>query len=541
MDRAPGATLAGSTLLPREVGIPDFDTDSEDDQYGQPSDDETGSARRSRTQGALAEDDRPLGRSDAEMRVQHRRIIREEQSAQIDKTLLKLEGRTGPPEASSLRRSATARPARTAQYMEDCERRDRALARSVTRHRGHSVRQRHGDVQRVPASDGSPSTATLHGGAAAGMSHGTGPSDSPPPLLSRGKSMNKQAGAGGWRIPTDAGSAEQSRSTQTVSMRAAHARNASGDLQGARRRLLYGDDRVGALTQNMRQFDPYGGDADTALVTSHRVFIISQQRYVMLQLPEDTPAVTVTNMAVAKASLGPCPGGQDAWAVFDVRPDLGIERPLRDYERVQEVARTHGGVDYLLVKNTSFSGLLHAHAVPPASPVICGWVSVYEGRKSHRRWLELREHCVFSARSEKGKNEVCLCAMLDADVFLVDAARTRALKTRAFALTAGYNTPVLVAPPDEAAFRDWMRALTGARSYVLHQERPELFRHPALYVRPQHGPMNPEFPGCARGDKRSTSGRYIPNAAPLIQQSSLNPQFEQGSLLASLSDGPRPA
>ena len=103
------------------------------------------------------------------------------------------------------------------------------------------------------------------------------------------------------------------------------------------------------------------------------------------------------------------------------------------------------------------------------------------------------------------------------------------------------NTPVLVAPPDEAAFRDWVRALTGARSYVLRQERPELFRHPALYARPQHGPVNPEFPGYTRGGERTPSGRHVPAAAPLIQQSSLNPQFQQGSLLASLSGGPRPA
>ena len=533
--------LAGSTLLPPDSGVRGSDSDSEGDQYGQPSDDETGSSQRTRPQGALAEDDRPLGCSDADLHAQHRRIIREEQSAQIDKTLLKLEGRAAPPEPSSLRRSATARPARTAQHMEDRERRDRALARSATRHRGNTVRHRPGDVQRAAVGYGSPGTPAVQGGTPGVMPHGTGVADSPPLLLSRGKSLNKQAGASGRRMPVDAGAAETSRSARVASMRAAHARNASGDLQGARRRLLYGDDSVGALTHDMHHFDPYSGDADPAPLTSHRVFIISQQRYVMLQLPEDTPALTMTHAAVAKASLGPCPDSQDAWAVFDVRPELEIERPLRDYERVQEVVGTHGGTDYLLVKNTSFAGLLHARAVPPASPVICGWVSVYEGRKSHRRWLELREHRVFSARSEKGKDEVCLCAMLDADVFLVDAARTRALKTRAFVLRAGDTTPVLVAPPDEAAFRDWMRALTGARSYVLRQERPELFRHPALYARPQHGAVNPEFPGYTRGGQRTTSGRHVPAAAPLIQQSSLNPQFEQGSLLASLSDAPRPA
>ena len=251
MDRAPGAMLAGSTLLPHDSGIRDSDSDSEGDQYGQPSDDETGSSQRTRPQGALAEDDRPLGRSDADLHAQHRRIIREEQSAQIDKTLLKLEGRAAPPEASSLRRSATARPARTAQHMEDRERRDRALARSATRHRGNTVRQRPGDVQRPAASHGSPSTSAVQCGTPGVMPHGTGVADSPPLLLARGKSMNKQAGTSGWRVPVDAGAAETSRSAHVASMRAAHARNTSGDLQSARRRLLYGDDSVGALTHDM--------------------------------------------------------------------------------------------------------------------------------------------------------------------------------------------------------------------------------------------------------------------------------------------------
>lgn len=58
--------------------------------------------------------------------------------------------------------------------------------------------------------------------------------------------------------------------------------------------------------------------------------------------------------------------------------------------------------DYFLLKRTELAPYLSLRSVPNASPVLAGYVYVQDRKKKwHKRWLELREHSIFHAKSEK--------------------------------------------------------------------------------------------------------------------------------------------
>lgn len=139
-----------------------------------------------------------------------------------------------------------------------------------------------------------------------------------------------------------------------------------------------------------------------------RVFVLSMQRYTMVHMTEQTLALHLLQSIQAHIQLPPCSDPFQDWAVFDVLPDLGLERPLREYERISDVlAARANDKGYFIVKMAEWPSLLRADAVPHFSAVLGGFVSVLvEQRKWTRKWLELREHSLFLAKSENVCNKL---------------------------------------------------------------------------------------------------------------------------------------
>ncbi|KAK0547862.1 hypothetical protein OC845_003885 [Tilletia horrida] len=240
-----------------------------------------------------------------------------------------------------------------------------------------------------------------------------------------------------------------------------------------------------------------------------RVFIVNRQRYgsVLVRLDARAREVTLAVLEQESVNIGGSDGG---WAVWDVCPGMGIERPLREYEVISQAMNVRASVtdDYFLLKRTELAPHLALRAVPPISPALAGYVYVEDRKKKWtKRWLELRDHCLYHAKSEKGKDEVLICSLSTFDVYLVDTAKIKTPKPHAFAIRSQNNITMFEKPDqdyvhyfclsDPAAHRSWVRAILNARTYVLKQEQAALFKVPAIVTAPSANAPSPLMPSAA--------------------------------------------
>ncbi|WFD01258.1 hypothetical protein MYAM1_004020 [Malassezia yamatoensis] len=303
-------------------------------------------------------------------------------------------------------------------------------------------------------------------------------------------------------------------------------------------------------------------------LVTYRVFVLNVQRYTVVHLPEDAVVRQMLQAVITQMPLAPSKDPLQDWALVDVLSELGIERPLREYERIDHIVQARGNdAGFFLVKVSEWSSLLHIQDLPSFSAALGGWVSIQtEPRKWSKRWIELREHALFTAMSEsvrylqltQGKHASPLCAMIDVDLYLIDSSRSALSKPFGFALrrvgtqTIHNRTVAYITQSDEAAHHDWVKGILNARTYVLRQEFPELFFHthtlpPIHYpsaTSPKHGSSThlarrPTMNDSMSAPQRVRSHRELRSAAsaspPLISPESLSMQFQQGSLLATRS------
>ncbi|SPO38658.1 uncharacterized protein PSFLO_04137 [Pseudozyma flocculosa] len=331
---------------------------------------------------------------------------------------------------------------------------------------------------------------------------------------------------------------------------------------------------------------------EPSVVASHRarykVYIMNKQRFTMAEIAPTARARELVLDVIEReqVALDESKGG---WVVFDCSPDYGIERPLREYEIIHEVADTRANVDtdHFLLKRTELSPYLSIRAVPTSSPALAGYVYVQDKKKKwSKRWLELRDHALYHAKSEKGKDEAIICQMSNFDVYLVDPIKVKAPKAHAFALRSQDKITMFEKPDqdyvhyfalsDPAAHRDWVRAIMNARTYILRQERAVLFKPPPI-ASALEGPsggvvgldsvaMGPTRSAASNGglSRRNTARRpggrgngagpsagptpavpgvpsdappplIQPEVPPLISREAFSGPFEKGSLLADIA------
>ena len=62
-------------------------------------------------------------------------------------------------------------------------------------------------------------------------------------------------------------------------------------------------------------------------------------------------------------------------------------------------------------------------SVPAGLPALAGYVYVQDRKKKwNKRWLELRDHGLYHAKNEKGKDETAICQMLEPTPLAPDGA-----------------------------------------------------------------------------------------------------------------------
>ncbi|KAL9935051.1 hypothetical protein V8E36_006127 [Tilletia maclaganii] len=279
--------------------------------------------------------------------------------------------------------------------------------------------------------------------------------------------------------------------------------------------------------------------ASTTALQQLRVYIVNKQRYGTVLIRPDARAreVTIETLEQENINVG---GSEGGWVVWDVCPGMGIERPLREYEIISQVTsvRAHVGDDYFLLKRTELAPYLGLKAVPTVSPALAGYVYVEDRKKKWtKRWLELREHSLYHAKSEKGKDEVFICSLSTFDVYLVDTAKIKTPRAHAFAIRS-QNSITMFEKPDQdyvhyfclsdpVAHRSWVRAILNARTYVLKQEQAALFKVAPIETttattnaavaagqqQQQQIPLSPLLPSASAAGANGVSAASVPAQA----------------------------
>ncbi|SPO29363.1 uncharacterized protein UTRI_04908_B [Ustilago trichophora] len=294
----------------------------------------------------------------------------------------------------------------------------------------------------------------------------------------------------------------------------------------------------------------------------HKVYILSRQRFTVVEVPISARARDLALEVIERERL-PMDDSKGGWVVFDCSAQLGIERPLREYEMITDVVnvRAHPKTDFLLIKRTELSPYLSIRSVPTSSPALAGYVYVQDRKKKwNKRWLELRDHGLYHAKNEKGKDETSICQISTFDVYLVDSGVVKMPKANGFALRSQDQITMFEKPDqdyihyfcltDPAAHRDWVRAILNARTYILRQEKAVLFQMDSP-PSSQDAPVGAMASGglSRKNTSRRPNGRSGTGAAgtaevgnsgvngpspptPLIDSNAFAGPFAKGSLLA---------
>lgn len=240
--------------------------------------------------------------------------------------------------------------------------------------------------------------------------------------------------------------------------------------------------------------------------------------------------------ALMRADVMPVDRRVGGWAIFDVCPEFGIERPLREYERASDVidTRINLALDHFTVRRTDLAPYLSIQALPKTSPALAGWLYVHGKKGWNKRWFELRDQALFQAKSEKGREEVKMCDLSVYDVFVPiegEAWTAKAPKKNAFALKCSNKKEdemvIYFCLSDARAARHWITAINRARTFLMKSEKPHLF------VQNEHTriPQTKEVSND-NGPKTQSAGMPAPPVVPQRPLVNFSAEiFERGSLL----------
>ncbi|GAA5889986.1 hypothetical protein JCM5296_003670 [Sporobolomyces johnsonii] len=173
--------------------------------------------------------------------------------------------------------------------------------------------------------------------------------------------------------------------------------------------------------------------------TEYRVFVGDGSSPIKVNVSERTLAGEVVAYAKGKGMLKVGSESEGAWALWEVWRGMGVERPIREYEFVNDVVKSFDGDSSIFVlKRTAMWPILSSSArLHPAVPRHGAVQLEVKKGKWSKRFLELKDGALSYSKSEKGKDATVLCQLSNFDVFFVApeaADRLKAPKPFVFAL-----------------------------------------------------------------------------------------------------------
>jgi hypothetical protein len=269
--------------------------------------------------------------------------------------------------------------------------------------------------------------------------------------------------------------------------------------------------------------------AEPSAMVQHRVYLINKQRCGVAEVEMNARSRDVV-LSIMEREPMPPDSRSGGWVLYDVCAELGIERPIREYEMISEVIalRSSAQNDYFILKRTELAPYLSMKNVPNSSAALAGWIYIQENHRKrwNKRWLELRDNCLYLAKTEKGKDEALLCSLSSFDVYLTDSSKVKTPKQYSFALRSQNSINMFESPEadyvhyfalsDAAASRHWITAILNARTFVMRQEKSHLFRFNTQQVSASTPIAAPAMASGSASNEQAMRGTMRKKAAPLV-------------------------
>ncbi|KAI9329669.1 hypothetical protein DFJ73DRAFT_901736, partial [Zopfochytrium polystomum] len=218
-----------------------------------------------------------------------------------------------------------------------------------------------------------------------------------------------------------------------------------------------------------------------------RIYIEDAQHFKSLVLTSLVSADQVIATVVRKYGVEASPD----WTLFEICNDLGIERPLREWEIVTDVLSAWDSAttkNAIVMKKYAYRNTLVTSSVVGTFPKVSG--PVYMESKPGRwqkRYCILRNNSLYSCKDSNRTGESLICRLTSFDVYTPLAnnmRRQRAPTKYLFALRSTQNVKIFENAADHVRFfcvdkteslYDWVIGLRLARSEATFEEFPEVF------------------------------------------------------------------
>ncbi|SCZ90547.1 BZ3500_MvSof-1268-A1-R1_Chr1-3g02056 [Microbotryum saponariae] len=281
-------------------------------------------------------------------------------------------------------------------------------------------------------------------------------------------------------------------------------------------------------------------------VKEHRIYIRDDtQMHIIVQCGPMTACGEIVETARCQGLLASGSDMEGGFSLWEVCKQLGLERPIREYELVADVLKTwEHESNYLCLRPQPL--------VPRGDTVQLE----LPNRKWTKRYVEVRDGIVTHAKSEKAKDSSLLCRLATSEIFYVMSSTSQARKApKPFCFALKSKLPraqfedegeychfVSVKTNDELAM--WMKTITEARNVFERQ-------NVTLPVSPiPRSPLAGRPPMTPLSATRSSSYRPVPPILAVVPPSlssstnskmSISPRSPPGVHSSStFSSSPRP-
>ncbi|GAA5899260.1 uncharacterized protein JCM6883_005161 [Sporobolomyces salmoneus] len=200
-------------------------------------------------------------------------------------------------------------------------------------------------------------------------------------------------------------------------------------------------------SQPVQQRPPPGARSRSGTVSAasgpavdHRVYLgRAGAKHLTIKVTDRTVAGEIVAYAKGKGALETGKENEGGWALWEVWQSMGLERPIREYELVNDVVKSFDGDSAVFVlRRTTLWPILSAHArMHPVAPKTAQVQLELKKGKWSKRFLELKGETLSYSKSDKMKDSSILSQLSNFSVFYVDeptAQRLKAPKPFVFAL-----------------------------------------------------------------------------------------------------------
>ncbi|KAJ3411255.1 hypothetical protein HDV05_002471 [Chytridiales sp. JEL 0842] len=224
-------------------------------------------------------------------------------------------------------------------------------------------------------------------------------------------------------------------------------------------------------------------EANVKKITT-RIYIQDARNFKTLVLTSLMTADQVIQMVVSRFKVEE----SEEWSLFELCNDLGIERPLRDWEVVTDVISawdTVNSTNAIVMKKYGYRSTLVPKSISGRFPKVQGYLyTELKQGKWQKRFCALKESTLYYYTGPNYSGETVLLRLTNFDVYTLTTRKRRTPTNYCFALRSTQSVKIFEDKSDYMRFFcvdkqerlfDWVLAIRLAKNESTYIDFPEIF------------------------------------------------------------------